>query len=178
MFTETAPPASVATPFSRKNPFPAPLLTRRRLDKAGSEKETFHYEFSLRQSGLVFEPGDSLGVFPSNAPELVDEIVNLLGFSGEEEVAGTSGESIALRAALLRERTITTPSRQFVQLGAERIPAARFLLEYCDPNQRAKLDAYLWGRHVVDFLSEYPELHNKLSPSELVTALSKLQPRL
>jgi sulfite reductase (NADPH) flavoprotein alpha-component len=178
MFTETAPPAPVATPFSRKNPFPAPLLTRRRLDGPGSEKETFHYEFSLRQSGLIFEPGDSLGVFPANAPELVDEIVHLLGFSGEEEVAGTSGESISLRAALLRQRTVTTPSRQFVQLVAERIAAAHFLLEYCDPNQRAKLDTYLWGRHVVDFLGEYPELRNKLSPSELVGALSKLQPRL
>jgi sulfite reductase (NADPH) flavoprotein alpha-component len=178
MFTETAPPAPVATPFSRKNPFPAPLLTRRRLDGAGSEKETFHYEFSLQDSGLIFEPGDSLGVFPANPPALVDEIVHLLGFSGEEEVAGLSGESISVRAALLRERTITAPSRQFVQLVAERIPAARFLLEYCDPNQRAKLDAYLWGRHVVDFVLEYPELRNKLTPAELVATLSKLQPRL
>jgi sulfite reductase (NADPH) flavoprotein alpha-component len=178
MFTETAPPAPVATPFSRKNPFPAPLLTRRRLDGPGSEKETFHYEFSLQDSGLVFEPGDSLGVFPVNPPALVDEIIHLLGFSGEEEVAGLAGESISVHAALLRERTITAPSRQFVQLVAERIAAARFLLEYCDPNQRAKLDAYLWGRHVVDFVLEYPELRNKLSPAELVAALSKLQPRL
>src|SRR5205085_1532944 len=178
MLTETAPPAPTATAFSRKNPFPAPLLCRRRLDSTGSEKETFHYEFSLEQSGLVYEPGDSLGVFPANAPELVDEIVNLLGFSGEEEVLGTSGESISLHCALLRERTITTPSRQFVQSVAERIPQARFLLEYCDPNQRAKLDSYLWGRHVVDVLIEYPELRNKFSPAEFAGLLSKLQPRL
>lgn len=178
MFTETAPPASVATPFSRKNPFPSALLTRRRLDGPGSEKETFHYEFSLAESGLVYEPGDSLGVFPTNAPVLVDEILNLLGFSGEEEVGGAAGESIPLRSALLRERTITTPSRQFVQLVAERVPAARSLLEYCDPNQRAKLDTYLWGRHVVDLLTEYAELRNKLSPAEFVASLSKLQPRL
>lgn len=178
MFTETAPPAPAATLFSRKNPFPSRLLTRRRLDGPGSEKETFHYEFSLEQSGLVFEVGDSLGVFPSNAPELVEEILTLLGFTGEELVTGASGESISVRTALLRERTITTPSRQFVQMVAERIPTARFLLEYCDLNQRAKLDSYLWGRHVVDFLIEYPELRNKISPSELITALSKLQPRL
>jgi sulfite reductase (NADPH) flavoprotein alpha-component len=178
MFTETAPPAPLATVFSRKNPFPARLLTRRKLDGPGSEKETFHYEFSLEQSGLVFQVGDSLGVFPANAPELVDEILALLGFGGEKEVSGASGESISLRTALLRERTITTPSRQFVQLVAERIAGARFLLEYCDPNQRAKLDAYLWGRHVVDFIIEYPELRNKISPPEFVGALSKLQPRL
>jgi len=178
MFTETAPPASTVPLFSRKNPFPARLLTRRRLDGPGSEKETFHYEFSLEQSGLAFEVGDSLGVFPTNAPALVEEIINLFGFNGEEEVTGLAGESISLRAALLRQRTITAPSRQFVQLVAERIATARFLLEYCDPNQRAKLDSYLWGRHVVDLLIEYPELRNKISPSEFVAALSKLQPRL
>lgn len=178
MFTETAPPAPLVTIFSRKNPFPAKLLTRRRLDGPGSEKETFHYEFSLEQSGLIFEVGDSLGVFPANAAELVDEILTLLGYGGEELVAGASGESIFVRDALLRERTITTPSRQFVQMVAERIAAARFLLDYCDTSQKAKLDSYLWGRHVVDFLIEYPELRNKLSPQELVTSLSKLQPRL
>ena len=178
MFTETAPPAPVATAHSRKNPFPAPLLKRRRLDGAGSEKESFHYEFSLHGSGLIFEPGDSLGVFPANPPELVDEIVNLLGFTGDEEVGGASGESIPLRLALERERTITTPSRQFVQLVAERIPSAHFLLEYCDPNNRAKLDSYLWGRHVVDFALEYAELRNKLSAPEFAGSLSKLQPRL
>ena len=178
MFTETAPPAPAAILFSRKNPFPSRLLTRRKLDGPGSEKETFHYEYSLEDSGLVFEIGDSLGVFPANAPELVEEVLTLLGFTGEELVTGASGESVPVRTALLRERTITTPSRQFVQLVAERIPTARFLLEYCDLNQRAKLDSYLWGRHVVDFLIEYPELRNKISPPELVTALSKLQPRL
>ena len=178
MLTETAPPAPVVTAFSRKNPFPAPLLKRQRLDGPGSEKETFHYEFSLQQSGLIFEPGDSLGVFPRNAIELVDEIIGLLGFTGDEEVSGTSGESVALRDALQRERTITTPSRQFVQLVAERIPSAHFLLEYCDPNNRAKLDTYLWGRHVVDFALEYPELLNKLSAAEFAASLSKLQPRL
>ena len=178
MLTETAPPAPVGPAHSRKNPFPAPLLKRQKLDGPGSEKETFHYEFSLQQSGLVFEPGDSLGVFPENAPELVEEISNLLGLAGDEEVIGASGKSISLRDALQRERTITTPSRQFVQLVAERIPSAHFLLEYCDPNNRAKLDAYLWGRHVVDFALEYPELRNKLSASEFVASLSKLQPRL
>ena len=178
MISETVSPPSAATVFSRKNPFPAALLVRRRLDREGSEKQTFHYEFSLEGSGLSYQPGDSLGVFPENAPELVDELINLLGFSGEEEVVSAAGANVPLRMALLRGHTITTPSRQFVQLVAERIPAARFLLEYCDPAQRAKLDAYLWGRHLVDFLNDYPELRNKLSPAEFIGVLPKLQPRL
>jgi sulfite reductase (NADPH) flavoprotein alpha-component len=177
MFADT-PAVLAATPFSRKNPFPAPLLTRRRLDGPGSEKRTFHYEFSLQGSGLIYEPGDSLGAFPANDPRLVDEILNLLGYSGEEEVLSTTGGMIALRAALLRERTITTPSRQFVQLVAERIPGAHHLLELCAPAERSRLEAYLWGRHVVDFAIEYAELRQKVSASEFAAALSKLQPRL
>ena len=175
MFTKR-PPATLPLFFSRRILFPLPVT--RRSGRPGSEKATFHYEYSLEDSGLVFEVGDSLGVFPANAPELVEEILALLGFNGEELVTGTSGESIPVRTALLRERTITAPSRQFVQMVAERIPAARFLLEFCDLKQKAKLDAYLWGRHVVDLLIEYPELRNKILPSELVAALSKLQPRL
>jgi sulfite reductase (NADPH) flavoprotein alpha-component len=178
MLTDTAPPARPTPVFSRKNPFPATLLTRRALSGPGSEKATFHYEFSLEESGLVFEVGDSLGIFPANPPELVGEILSLLGFDGDEQVTSASGESVALRTALLRDRTITTPSRQFVQSVAERVPGARFLLEYCDPQQRAKLDSYLWGRHVVDFLIEYPELRNTFSPAEFAGLLSKLQPRL
>lgn len=178
MFTETAPPAPPTPAFSRKNPFPAPLVTRRRLSGPGSEKDTFHYEFSLEDSSLAFEVGDSLGIFPANDPQLVDEILARLGFDESELVTATSGEGISLRDALLRDRCITTPSRQFVQSVAERIPGARFLLEYCDPNQRKKLDSYLWGRHVVDFLIEYPDLRNKFSASEFAGLLSKLQPRL
>ncbi|MFL6589071.1 MAG: sulfite reductase flavoprotein subunit alpha [Chthoniobacterales bacterium] len=175
MVSEAIPSTTI---FSRKNPFPAPLLTRRRLDGPGSEKQTFHYEFSLRDSALVFEPGDSLGVFPQNDLRLVDEILGLLGYTGEEEVTGASGQSVALRSVLLRERTITTPARQFVQLVAERIPAAHHLLEFCAPDARSKLDAYLWGRQVVDFAIEYPELREKLKPAEFAGTLAKLQPRL
>jgi sulfite reductase (NADPH) flavoprotein alpha-component len=178
MLTETAPPAPPTPAFSRKNPFPAPLHARRRLSGPGSEKDTFHYEFSLEDSGLTFEVGDSLGVFPANDPQLVEEILVLLGFDGNEPVTRASGEGTSLRETLLRDRCITTPSRQFVQSVAERIAGARFLLEYCDPNQRTKLDSYLWGRHVVDFLVEYPDLRNKFSPSEFAGLLSKLQPRL
>src|SRR5688572_6084793 len=106
MFTETAPPAPAATLFSRKNPFPSRLFARRKLGGAGSEKATFHYEYSLEDSGLVFEVGDSLGVFPANAPELVEEILTLLGFAGEELVTGASGESIPVRTALSDRKSV------------------------------------------------------------------------
>ena len=71
--------------YSRKNPFPAKLKTNRKLTKEGSAKDTRHFEIVLEGSGLQYEVGDSLGVFPTNNPALVEEILGVLGFTGEEQ---------------------------------------------------------------------------------------------
>jgi sulfite reductase (NADPH) flavoprotein alpha-component len=71
-----------SSPYSRKNPFPATLQINRKLTCEHSSKETRHYEVSIAGSGLLYEPGDSLGVFPVNDPELVAELLDVLGFDG------------------------------------------------------------------------------------------------
>src|SRR5690606_37356972 len=72
------------TGHDRKNPFPARLLVKRLLSGSGSAKEVGHFEISLEGSGLSYEAGDALGVFPSNCPSLVSEVLALLGCDGEE----------------------------------------------------------------------------------------------
>ena len=47
---------------TKENPYPSELLVNRLMTE-GSNKETRHFELSLRDSGLHYEPGDSLGVF-------------------------------------------------------------------------------------------------------------------
>src|SRR5437016_2272807 len=75
MSTEPAA-AAAATPYSRKNPFPAPMLVNRKLTLEGSEKETRHFELSLEGSSLTYECGDSIGIFAKNDPELVEQILH------------------------------------------------------------------------------------------------------
>ena len=77
--------------YSRKNPFPARLTKTRRLTAPGSGKETLHFEVSLAGSGLTYEVGDSLGIFPSNDPAEVDAVLAAAGLTGRETVesAGT-----------------------------------------------------------------------------------------
>lgn len=58
--------------YSRTNPFRAEVLENLNLNGRGSNKETRHVELSLEGSGLTYEPGDSLGVYPENDPELVE----------------------------------------------------------------------------------------------------------
>ena len=54
--------------FNRANPFSARLIGTLALNRAGSKKETRHIMIDLAGSGLVYKPGDALGVFPRTAP--------------------------------------------------------------------------------------------------------------
>jgi sulfite reductase (NADPH) flavoprotein alpha-component len=70
---------------TKDNPYPSKLLVNRLLTE-GSDKETRHFELSLSESGLSYEPGDSLGVIPQNDPKVVRDLLAAVGLSGEEEV--------------------------------------------------------------------------------------------
>ncbi len=164
------------SPYSRKNPFPATLRVNRLLTGAASEKETRHYELDLSGSGLTYEVGDSLGVFANNDPELVEEILRVLHFTGEEPVTDPEGQTVPIRQALLRNYIITEPSKQLLQACAEKDSSAEFLREMLDPATKSELDKYVWGRGVIDPLLEFDAA--RFTPEEFVQVLRKLQPRL
>ena len=65
-----------ASQWTRQNPFPGKLVVNKRLSTLDSEKDTRHFEIDLTNWGLSFEPGDSVAVYPTNDPSLVDEILH------------------------------------------------------------------------------------------------------
>jgi sulfite reductase (NADPH) flavoprotein alpha-component len=170
------PDDAVPAAYSRANPFPAKMLVNRRLNSADSEKNTRHFELSLEGSGLSYEVGESLAVYPTNSPELVDEILAALHATGDENVPDKKGAPIPFREALLRDYSITQPTPKFLRAVAERASAAPLLNELLDPERKQDLDTYLWGMETIDFLLEHPS--SKFEPAEFVSLLAKLQPRL
>src|ERR1700752_1963422 len=79
--------APVAPPrYTRANPFPARMVVNRRLSGDESAKDTRHFELDLTGWGLSFEVGDSVAVYPTNEPELVDDIIRAIGAKGDEPV--------------------------------------------------------------------------------------------
>ncbi len=160
--------------FSRKNPFPARLLTNRLLNGAGSDKEVRHFEISLEGSGLEYEVGDALGVMPANCPDLVGEILGAVGCDGEEAVTTTDGTETSLRLALLQKYDITRPSSDFLAAASER-SGDGLLRAMLEPAKRDELKKFLWGREIIDVLAA---VTTKFSAAEFVTLLKKLQPRL
>src|SRR6188508_225553 len=172
---DAAAPAVSAPPYTRSNPFPAKLVVNRLLSGAEFEKETRHFEVDLKGWGLNFEVGDSMAVYPTNDPRLVDEIITTLGAKGDELVPAAKTQK-ALREALLRDYSVTQPTPKLLKALASRASAAPLLQELLSSDRKQDLDTYLWGMEVIDFLIDHPSV--KFSPEEFVGLLTKLQPRL
>ena len=169
--------AAPAGPWTRQNPFPGKLIVNRRLSSDDSEKDTRHFEIDLTGWGLNFEPGDSVAVYPTNDPNLVEEILRGLGAKGDEPVPAAKTKTMKpFREALLRDYAITQPTPKFLKAIAQRASAAPMLTELLHPDRKHDLENYLWGAEVIDFLLEHPSV--KFTPEEFVALLTKLQPRL
>lgn len=166
--------AATSPSYTRKTPFPAVMLENIVLNGRGSIKETHHVELSLEGSGLSYEPGDALGIYPTNAPDVVDDLLQTLHFNGEEQVS-VDGKDITLHDALFRHYEITTITRPMMQkygLLANNKNLDRLL----DDNSKKELNDYLYGREIIDLVSDFPT--ENLSPQAFVECLRKLPPRL
>lgn len=164
-----------APAYSRKNPFPAKLLRNANLNRGGSAKETRHVEICLKDSGLVYEAGDALGVVPRNCPQLVDEVLKASGFTGEEVVPGADGGSeVPLKEALSCHYDITALGKGFLKDYANL--AKHTQLDEILASANGHIDDYLNGRHLIDSLIDFPVRF--ASATDLVSMLKKLAPRL
>jgi sulfite reductase (NADPH) flavoprotein alpha-component len=161
--------------YSRKNPFPATISVNRKLTGERSEKDTRHFEISLKGSDLSYEVGDSLGVFPENDPALVDAILARTGLDGSTPVTNHADAEVALRDALLKDYILTEPSKQLLQATAAQDPTATFITGLLDPATKGELEKWLWGRDVLDVLNEFSL---SFTADEFIKVLRKLQPRL
>ncbi|MCG3084200.1 assimilatory sulfite reductase (NADPH) flavoprotein subunit [Anoxybacillus sp. LAT_35] len=175
-FSVVATPSAQVQPtalYSRKHPFQAEVLENINLNGRGSNKETRHIELSLEGSGLVFEPGDALGIFPKNDPELVDLIIQEMKWNPDTPVS-VEGKEEPLREVLLSRLEITVLTEQLLQSLASfsRSPDFHALLS---AEQEAKRKEYIKGRDVLDVLREFGPW--EMTPEQFVSSLRKLQPR-
>ncbi|MDS1309537.1 assimilatory sulfite reductase (NADPH) flavoprotein subunit [Marinobacter xiaoshiensis] len=158
--------------FSRKNPYPATILTNQLLSGRGSDKEVRHIELSLEDSGLVYKPGDAVGVYPENNPALVNNLLSALGFDGEQRVLVEESD-IPLREALAFYREITLLTPPLMKHWADRVESDALKALVAD---RAEMMAWTEGRDLLDLVQAWPIAG--LEPQTLVDLLRKLPPRL
>lgn len=161
--------------YSRKNPLHAKISKKELLTSKIKEKKTWHIEIDLVDSGMEFTPGDSLAVFAENDPNLVNELLQILNFTGDEIVITPSKIETNLRNALTKDYAITTPDKKLLNAAADKANNST-LKELLSPDNKKDLLDYLWGREVIDIILENPSA--KFSADEFVGLLKKLNVRL
>ena len=156
--------------YSRANPFSASLIESRPLNREGSAKDTRHVAIDLESSGLRYEVGDALGVFPVNCGELVSMIIDRIGADPEVPMTA-AGATKTLRTALSEDFCLKEPSDELIEL----------VLPYAEAESQSTLKTMLSdgvpdGFDVLDVL----ELAHcrSLSATELLETLEPLNPRL
>ena len=169
------PPPAPAIEYGKKNPFPAELTERVLLNGEGSAKETIHAEFSLESSGLIYEPGDSLAVHPVNSPDVIKDILQATGLTGNEEVEVKNAGTKLLADALREDFDITALSRNVLKKLAA-ITKSATLEELLDEANKEKFKAYSDGRQIIDALIDFGT--KDISAADLVSIFRKLPPRL
>jgi sulfite reductase (NADPH) flavoprotein alpha-component len=165
------PEVPLSTPGrSRDNPTYATFLSRRRLNKPGSEKETWHIEFDLSETGLDYAVGDSFGIFPANEPALVDAVIAALEAPPDFPIGGRT-----LREVLTDGVSLSPAPDMLFQLmsyltGGERRQKAKALAAGMDPDgDAAVLD-------VLAALQKFPGV--RPDPEAFIESLDALQPRV
>ena len=173
---EAGPAAEAKAPelgplgYCRENPVEALFLSRRRLNEPGGEKETWHIEIGLDGTPIEYVVGDSLGLFPANAPALADAVIAELGARPERVIGGKT-----LRERLLADYSLGAAPDNLYQLlslltSGEARRKAQALASGEDPDGDA---AYL---DVLGALHKFPGA--RPDAEVFLEALDELQPRL
>ncbi len=168
--------STAVSEYSRTNPFYAEVLENINLNGRGSNKETRHLELSLEGSGLVYEPGDSLGIYPTNDPALVDELIQTCGWNAEESVTvHKNGDTLPLKDALTSHFEITVLTKPLLQKIAE-LTKSESLHALLEEGNEEKLKEYIAGRDLVDAARDFGPFEG--TAADFTSILRKIPARL
>ncbi len=168
--TPAAPSVPVSATPTRDNPATGKFLARTRLNRAGSEKITWHIDIDLAGSDIDYTVGDSFGIFPTNDPALVDAVIKALDAPADFPIGGRT-----LRAVLIDGVSLAPAPDMLFQLysyltGGARRQKAKALAAGEDPDgDAATLD-------VLAAIEKFPGI--RPDPEAFIEALDPLQPRL
>lgn len=149
----STPLAAPARLYSKEKPFAASLAVRQKITARHAEKDVEHIEIDLGGSGIRYQPGDALGIWPVNAAALVDEILALHRLSGDEAVKLSDGQTADIRTALTHHADITQNTPALVQQYAALSGSTD--LQKTVENAEA-LDVYLAATPPVGVFADYP----------------------
>lgn len=103
-----------------KNPFPAPVASSRELFAVDAGRNCVHVELNIEGSGIAYQHGDHVGVWPSNADLEVDRLLCALGlYDKKDTVIGIESLDPALaKVPFPVPTTYITVLRHYIDISA------------------------------------------------------------
>lgn len=160
--------------YTRKAPLEAEVLEKTVLSGRGSNKETLHLEIGLEGSGLRYEPGDALAILPSNKTETVEQILQLMNWSDNEQIT-IKGESYSLKEALLERVELCQVNKKAIQNYAalDKDSGLYDLVKNDDSHSLASMSK---DSHWLDIIRSYPS--RTVKAQDFIDLLKPMAPRL
>ncbi|WP_242673922.1 diflavin oxidoreductase [Blattabacterium sp. DPU] len=135
------------------------------LNKKGSEKEIHHIEISL-QKKVKYSPGDSIGIFPENSLEEVNNIIGYIKKNRRKEFEKYEYEEKKKIFFLFKkELNIISLSENFLKKYSSLSENINIVLNH----------NYKWK--LIDLLKKYP-MKNKYPLKDLMKIMEPIKPRL
>ena len=142
-----------------KNPYPAPVKVARELFSVDADRNCIHVEFDIKGSGVTYQTGDHVGVWPTNPDVEVDRMLCVLGLAGEDKrhkaVKVESLDPTLAKVPFPTPATYDAIFRHYLDISAvaSRQTLAALARFAPDPNVASKLeklgsDKDMYHRHV------------------------------
>jgi sulfite reductase (NADPH) flavoprotein alpha-component len=157
--------------FTRARPILATLARNTVLSAATSQKEVRQFGFDISDYAVSYAAGDSLGVYASNDPAVVDSWLEATALS-PAAVVEVDGTEQSLRDALIESYDIcrVTPNLlKFVADSCMDRSAAKVLA-----GSRERTEKWLRSRNGLDIVTEFP---TRADPEQWQDVLVRLTPR-
>jgi NADPH-ferrihemoprotein reductase len=132
-----------------KNPYPAPVLASKELFSVGGDRNCVHIEFDITGSGMNYQHGDHVGVWPSNPDLEVDRMLAVLGLGDQESRHGIINIE-SLDPALAKvpfpvPATYEAIFRHYLDISATASRQTIAFLSRYAPTEEAKERLLRWG---------------------------------
>ena len=156
---------------SKSRPLFAEIVENRNLNHPESQKETRHVCISLKGAEIEYQVGDSLGVYPRNDSDLINEMLHYLGLNRDTWVE-FEGEYLNLFYILKYRKDIVKIDSRLIKLMQPNLVPPH--LQSITQDRRAA-KKYIDDHHIIDLLRT-----GCIRPSaeQLIEALRTLSPRL
>ncbi|WP_018630622.1 diflavin oxidoreductase [Niabella aurantiaca] len=128
--SQAAVPLATEPKSSGKKYYMGKVITNINLNDRGSNKQTFHIEITTDET-IDYQPGDALGIVPSNKQDMINKIIGITGIDPEKEIQ-TEKVKAPVRDLLSQHVNICyllkSTVKKFAELTEQQIPETRMSL--------------------------------------------------